>query len=141
MLRLLLAIILCLLFQNLAFATDDCGASANRGAIKRASVLLVSEYPVRPTVGEYPTKEGSAECIRLAFSIAPWGAPFRVKIIESSGNAAFEIAAIEAFSKYKFRPVLLGFARRYTLVLYGIDNKAPANYLNAIKGIKGGGDN
>ena len=84
-------------------------------------------------MGEFPTEAGTAECVRFTFSISPSGRPFNLKVADTSGNAVFEMAARDALVSYRFRPPLLGFVKRYTLILRGVDNKIPKNWRTPTK--------
>lgn len=106
----------------------DCGSLKNKEEIQRTEGLIISRAPMVRTIGEFPTREGSAECVRFNFSITPWGTPFSVSISETSGNTAFEISALNALLKYRFRGRLWGFLGGYTLMFSGVDNKMPKNY-------------
>lgn len=114
---------------NVAFA-GDCGAGENKELISETRALIINSVPMRAVVGEYPTQKGVPECVRFDFSIAPWGRAFNIKISDTSFNTAFEMAAFDAISKYRFKNSMFGFLRRYSLVFSGVDNKIPDNYMD-----------
>lgn len=112
-----------LLVFSLPCLASDCGAIRNREEIDRTRLLVVYAAPVRKTIGEFPTPYGKRECVRFVFMISPWGNPFNINILETSNNTAFEMAAFDALSKYKFKSQPLGFLHHYSLIISGIDNK------------------
>lgn len=108
-------------------AVVDCGAASHKAEIAQTMLSVRRTVPVEATVGEFPTKEGTHECVRVTFSLTPWGTMYRLRFVETSGNAAFELAARRAIDRYEFEGSVPGIFETKTLVLDGIDNKKPAD--------------
>lgn len=117
-----------LLFFLQPVIASDCGASINKKRIAETEALVRDRAQMRSTVGEYPTSTGTKECVRIEFSITPWGKAFNLSISETTANAAFEMAAIEAVKKYTFKGSIFGVIKKYSLVFNGVDNKLPDGY-------------
>lgn len=109
-------------------AAPDCGAAAHRAEITDTLLSVTKTVPVEPTIGELPTKEGTQECVRVAFSLTPWGTIYRLRFVESSGNFPFEMSVRRAIEQYQFQGSILGTFRTKTLVFEGIDNKRPGSW-------------
>ena len=66
---------------------------------------------IRGTPPRYPTSEkagGKEGWVGLTMMIDPKGKPYEVTVIDSSGNAAFEQAAIKGADQIVFRPAMRG---------------------------------
>jgi hypothetical protein len=108
--------------------TSDCGAATHRAEIADTLLSVVRAVPVEPTIGELPTKYGTRECVRVEFSLTPWGTVYRFKMTETSNNFPFEVAVRRAFEKYEFRGSIFSVFTTKTLVFEGVDNKRPESW-------------
>ncbi|SEM84573.1 hypothetical protein SAMN02800694_1883 [Luteibacter sp. UNCMF331Sha3.1] len=110
-------------------ATDiTCGENAFRQQVAETASRTVHSEPVQPIVGEFPTDEGTPECIRVAFRLSPSGTPWNVRTPESSGSFAFNLAAMRAFAKYRFKGSWWRFLEPNVVILRGVENRKPANW-------------
>ena len=116
-----------LIVAGTARATD-CGAAARQDLLRRTESLVISRAPAEPVIGEMPTPEGTRECARITFSIAADGKPIGLAVAESSGHMAFDLAAMRAVGRYRFRQEFLGSFRSYSLVIQGVADQIPPDY-------------
>ena len=122
------ALLALLLLGGQAATTTDCGAITHRAQIAASMLSVKKTALVEPTIGELPTKEGTHECVRVEFSLTPWGTMYRLRFVETSNNFPFEMAVRRAIEKYEFQGSLLGLFDRKTLVFEGVDNKRPESW-------------
>jgi len=80
-----------LLLGGQAATTTDCGAITHRAQIAESMLSVKKTAFVEPTIGELPTKEGTRECVRVEFSLTPWGTMYRLRFVETSNNFLFEM--------------------------------------------------
>lgn len=112
-----------------ALATDGtCGEDAFRQRLAETASRIVHSEPVGDVVGEFPTNEGTPECIRVEFRLSPSGSPWNVRTPESSGSFGFNLAAMRAFAKYRFKGSWWRFWETNVVILRGIENRKPANW-------------
>lgn len=104
-------------------ASSDCGAASHRAQIAQTLLSVKKAVPVETLTGEFPTKNGTYECVRLSFFLTPWGSMYRLHFEETTGNFAFDMAARRAIDKYEFEGSVLGTFDMKTLILEGIYNK------------------
>ena len=116
-----------LIATGAAHATD-CGVAAQQALLRRTESLVISRVPTEPVIGEMPTPEGTRECARIRFSIDAHGEPIDLAVAESSGHMAFDLAAMRAIGRYRFRWEFLGSFRTYSLVIQGVADKIPPDY-------------
>jgi len=109
-------------------ASTDCGASAHRTEIARTQLSVRKAVPVETLQGEFPTKDGTYECVRVSFFLTPWGTPYHLRFHEASGNFVFDMAARRALEKYEFEGSVLGIFETKTLILEGIYNKRSSDW-------------
>jgi hypothetical protein len=83
-------------------ASTDCGAATHRAEIARTQLSVRKAVPVEVLKGEFPTKDGTYECVRVSFFLTPWGSLYHLRFHEASGNFAFDMAARRAIEKYEF---------------------------------------
>lgn len=57
-----------------------------------------------PTYPSYAAKNGIEGFARLVFDILPNGSPSNIEVIQSEPEGIFDKAAIDALSKWKFKP-------------------------------------
>jgi hypothetical protein len=103
--------------------TTDCGAGTHKTEIAKSILSVRRAVRVETLSGEFPTREGTYECVRVSFLLAPWGSMYRLRFDESTGNFAFDMAARRAIEKYEFEGSVLGMFDTKTLILDGIYNK------------------
>lgn len=115
-------------WQNALAAAPDCGEKRFVQEISDTAAKVLETAPVESTVGEFPTAEGTPECIRVEFRLSPDGSPWNVSTPESSGNFAFNLAAMRAFENYRFKGSWWNFWKLNVLVLHATDNKQPAGW-------------
>lgn len=128
----MLPLMIFLLGVSVTAPGPDCGAASHGDLLRKTEAMIVSRSPVDAVVGEMPTPQGTQECARLEFSIDSSGNPLDVKIAESSGNMAFGLAAIRAVKKYKFRTEFLSRFRTYSVIVSGVADKQPPDYLKGV---------
>ena len=104
-------------------ASPDCGAASHSAEIARKQLSVRRAVPVDTLTGEFPTKNGTYECVRFSFLLTPWGSMYRLRFEESTGNFVFEMAARRAIEKYEFEGSVLDVFETKTLILDGIYNK------------------
>ena len=109
-------------------ATLDCGEADHRQEIRRTERKIRHAEPVESTVGEFPTDEGTPACVRIEFRLSPSGTPWDIDTPESSDSFAFNLAAMRAFSRYRFQGSWWGFLERNVVVIKGLDNKKPPGW-------------
>ena len=112
-----------------AHATD-CGAAAQQALLRRTESLVISRVPTEPVIGELPTPQGTPQCARITFSIDAQGEPIYLAVAESSGHMAFDLAAMRAVGRYRFRHEFLGGFRSYSLVIQGVADRMPSDYFH-----------
>ncbi|HVI56308.1 MAG TPA: hypothetical protein VM621_14790 [Luteibacter sp.] len=117
-----------MLLSGQTATTTDCGAVTHRAQIAESMLSVKKAALVEPTIGELPTKEGTRECVRVEFSLTPWGTIYRLRFAETSHNYPFEVAVRRAIDKYEFQGSLLGLFDTKTLVFEGVDNKRPESW-------------
>lgn len=117
------ALIALLLLSVQPATRTDCGAATHRAQIEESRLSVTKAVSVEPTVGEFPTKEGTRECVRVEFFLTPWGTMYRLRFVETSDNVAFEMAVRRAIDKYQFQGSWLRVFDKKTLVFEGVDNK------------------
>ncbi|SFW69136.1 hypothetical protein SAMN02800691_2992 [Luteibacter sp. UNCMF366Tsu5.1] len=115
-------------WQSALAAAPDCGEKRFAQQISDTAAKVLKAAPVEPTVGEFPTAEGTPECIRVEFRLSPDGSPWNIRTPESSGSFAFNLSAMRAFEKYRFRGSWWSFWKVHVLVLRGKDNKQPPGW-------------
>jgi len=103
--------------------SHDCGAESHSAEIAQTQLSVRKAVPVESLSGEFPTKNGTYECVRVSFLLTPWGSMYYLRFHESTGSFAFEMAARRAIEKYEFKGSVLGVFDTKTLILNGIYNK------------------
>jgi hypothetical protein len=68
------------------------------------------------------------ECIRVEFRLTPSGTPWSITTPVSSGDFAFNLAAMRAFAKYQFNGSLWSIFTKRIVILSGASNRKPANW-------------
>jgi hypothetical protein len=112
----------------IAASGNDCGSNEFRTEITAREALTTRALPVEPTVGEFPTDHGTPECLRVEFRLTPSGQPWSVRTPASSGNFAFNLAAMRAFASYRFSGSWWGVLTKRVVILSGIDNQKPRDW-------------
>lgn len=122
------ALIALLLLSGQPGTTTDCGVATHRAQIEESRLSVKKAVSVETTIGEFPTKEGTRECVRVEFFLTPWGTMYHLRFVETSKNTAFEMAVRRAIDQYQFQGSWLGAFDKKTLVFEGVDNKRPASW-------------
>lgn len=109
-------------------SAHNCGETEYRQEIRSTERKILYAKPVEPTVGEYPTNEGTMACVRIEFRLTPSGKPWNVETPESSESFAFNLAAMRAFSGYRFQGSWWRFLERNVVIIKGFDNRKPSGW-------------
>ncbi|MBQ4855564.1 hypothetical protein IMW82_12875 [Rhodanobacter sp. B2A1Ga4] len=110
-----------------------CGLQENRAIVEKTRAMILHDAPLDSLVGEFPTPGGTPECARVVFSIGGDGHPVDVRVVESSGNVAVNMAVVRSVKKYVMKKELPRWFRTYMLVFRVDDNKMPPNYVDGMR--------
>lgn len=113
-------------------ARGECGLQENRVVVEKTRAMILHDAPLDSLVGEFPTPDGIPECARVVLSIGGDGHPVDVRVVESSGNVAVNMAVVRSVKKYVMKKELFRWFTTYMLVFRVDDNKVPSNYLDGM---------
>lgn len=91
-----------LLLGQIIVAHPDCGAKQYRGIIAKTEALVLKR--AEPQLTSESLRGSNKACVRLEFSISNKGRATDIRIVETSGYRALDVAAIKALEEYCFRP-------------------------------------
>jgi len=114
--------------QSVMASSGNCGEKEFRKQIAETAARIVHKEAIEEIVGEFPTVEGTVECIRVEFWLTPSGSPWNISTPGSSGSFGFNLAAMRAFAKYRFKGSWWRFWEKNVVILRGIENRKPANW-------------
>ncbi|MET0657590.1 MAG: energy transducer TonB [Steroidobacteraceae bacterium] len=101
---------LLLLLMRCALAADDSATTAK--PFEKVQVeVFTAPHPVKTVMPTYPIDEmrrGREGWVYLNFMVGPDGKPYEMTVIESSGNAILERAALETAQAWRYEPAKRG---------------------------------